>query len=205
MRDGRKIIHVNENVGMKVGRSTLWVFFDLIYFYFFLNCYLRYFGQINSTLGGHICQKWNSIIPHIPLFKPVNDLDHNFCRNPDSGFRLKKYFGHTAIRTRDFSISKICFFLLKYNLSPLRSPWTVVLHDQPFSSISILWNKKMLRVWQKFRKFRKILFSFLNLWLKFLIFKIIKDDIRTGLFSQPSLALENFSSGRLLFRFEIKP
>jgi len=105
-----------------------------------------YFGKINSTLGGHICQKWNSKIPHIPLFKPSNDSDHNFCRNPDS--------------------------------DP-RGPWCYT--TSPFHRYQFCGIKKCSACDRN------------------------SDDIRTGLFSQPSLALEKFSSGRLLFSFEIKP
>lgn len=61
------------------------------------DCFVRdtngwplYNGTINTTSTGKACQRWDQIIPHIPLY-PMSSEHENYCRNPDNDTMLWCY------------------------------------------------------------------------------------------------------------------
>ena len=43
---------------------------------------LRYTGNLNTTVCGYSCQRWDVQVPHSHKFTPLLGSEENFCRNP---------------------------------------------------------------------------------------------------------------------------
>ncbi|ELT92493.1 hypothetical protein CAPTEDRAFT_134761 [Capitella teleta] len=74
----------------------------------------NYFGHVNTTIGGRVCQPWNSLKPHGHVqdgsMFPEGTLSaaENFCRNPDGEMSVWCYTMDPDMRWEFCDVEPCC-------------------------------------------------------------------------------------------------
>lgn len=66
------------------------------------DCYLSndgipvYTGTVNTTATGILCQRWDVVQPHRPLY-PMGPEHKNYCRSPDNDTKVWCYTTNASV------------------------------------------------------------------------------------------------------------